>query len=370
MRIRLQGNLIPEANRLLGLNLAEANRVELREDLYQVKDQLQDRMLGIQEAFREWMNLINEYGDQERRQQKEEVFHRFRLEGTVACPGDVDDLLEEVGDLILDVVRRIDRIMNPVVIPPLPVLPSNPIPSVGVPPIPAVVADQIPDITSKTHGKETRGDPAETESDGEPMENDIGEKTMSHKDIQEKNCTFISPGRVLSEKKNLKENLHPGENMESSTISNSENSSPVNGISEERFRKENLNPGEDKSVVDYNGQSSVKVADRVQWVRIAVPQNSRKKRQVLQKKSWTNFNRHRKYGNRFPRRRKSWSPTFRQRNSVVELPGPHRTNRKSDERNKKENLDPGIRTLNGHASLFRPGMSWIVPNHEKEDVKR
>ncbi len=114
----LRGNLIPEANRLLGRNLADVNRVELREDLDQVKDQLQDRMSRIREDFQEWMNLINEYGDQERCQQKEDAFHRFRLEGTVTCAGDVDDLLEEVGDLILNVVWRIDRIMNPVMVPP------------------------------------------------------------------------------------------------------------------------------------------------------------------------------------------------------------------------------------------------------------
>ncbi len=325
------------------------------------------------------MNLINEYGDQEQRQQKEEAFHRFRLEGTVACPGAIDDLFEEAGDLILDVVRRINRIMNPVVVPPLPVLPPNPIPSVGVPPIPAVVADQIHDITPKTNEKETR----------------------------ERKSSFISPGRVLTEKfeeindSNRAEDHLKGNSTnpvmeyggrafvrieerftwattDSTSMVNMESSTQLDRRSEEKLNKENLNPGEAESIMKYKGQSPVQARDKFQCFRVPLPrdkfrrvrvQNSRKKRQVHQKKYWNNITKHRKYGSRSPRHRKSWSPTFRQRKSVSQLPGPHRTNRKSNEKNKKENLDPGIRTPNGHASLFRPGMSWIVPSHErKEDV--
>ncbi|MCP3668457.1 MAG: DUF1759 domain-containing protein [Gammaproteobacteria bacterium] len=142
MKTSLRRNLIPEANRLLGLNLAEANRVELREDLERVKDQLQERMSRIREGFREWMDQINEYDDADQRQEKEDAFHRFRLEGTVACPEDIEDLLEEVRDLILNVGRKISRIMNPVMVPPLPIHPPNPIPLAGVPPIPALIAAQ------------------------------------------------------------------------------------------------------------------------------------------------------------------------------------------------------------------------------------
>ncbi|MCP3664046.1 MAG: hypothetical protein GY696_16400 [Gammaproteobacteria bacterium] len=65
--------------------MADVSGAELREDLDQVKDQLKDRMSWIREEFEEWMILIKEYGDEERRQQKEEAFHRFRLEGTDAC---------------------------------------------------------------------------------------------------------------------------------------------------------------------------------------------------------------------------------------------------------------------------------------------
>ncbi len=44
------------------------------------------------------------------------------------------------------------------------------------------------------------GDHKERESDGEPLlENNAREETMLHMDIQERNTSFISLGRVLSE---------------------------------------------------------------------------------------------------------------------------------------------------------------------------
>ncbi len=367
LRIRLQGNLIPEAKRLLGLNLADENRVELREDLDHVKDQLQDRMSWIREEFKEWMVLIKEYGDEERRQLKEEAFHRFRLEGTDACPGDLEELFEEVEHLILAVGLKINRIMNAV-----PVRPPNPVPAVVPAPISAaVVADQIPDITSKTHEKETR----------------------------ERKLSFIFPRRVLTEKfeeinnsnrteDHLKENstnpvmeyggrafVRIEERFQWATTDLTsmvmESSTQLDRKSHKKLRKENLNPGEVESVMKCKGRSSVRAGDKFRWVRIALPKNPRKKRHAEtketadsgndQKKSWTNFTRHWKYGRRSQRQRKQ-----RKSSSVSELPGQHRMNKESDEKNKKENLDPGIRTLNGHASLFRPGMSWIVPNYERK----
>ncbi len=75
-------------------------------------------------------------------------------------------------------------------------------------------------------------------------------RMMSHMGIQSKelNSTFISPGMVLSKT--------------------------------EKLKKENLNPGEAESIMDCEIQSSVEIGDKFQWVRIALPQNPRKKWQA------------------------------------------------------------------------------------------
>ncbi len=171
---------------------------------------------------------------------------------------------------------------------------------------------------------------------------------------------------------------------DSTSMVNMENSTLWDRESEEKLKKENLNPGEAESIMKHKVQSSVWARGKFRWAKV---QKSRKKRQVPQKKYWTNFTRHRKYGSRSPRQRKSWSPTCRQRKPISQYPSLHRLNRNSEEKKKKENLDPsvpspleplvkenldpGIWTWNGHASLFLPGMSWIVQSHgRKENMMR
>ncbi len=122
---------------------------------------------------------------------------------------------------------------------------------------------------------EESGDPEETKSDEELMENDIGEEMMSDMGIRVRNTTFIFPGRVLSQT--------------------------------EKLKKEKLNPGDAESIMYCEGLSSIKVRDKFHWVRIALPQSSRKKRQV-RRKSWTHFPRHRKSWTRSP---KHWKFTIK-----------------------------------------------------------
>ncbi|MCP3664047.1 MAG: hypothetical protein GY696_16405, partial [Gammaproteobacteria bacterium] len=124
---------------------------------------------------------------------------------------------------------------------PVPVRPPNPVPAVVPTPISAaVVTDQIPDITSKTHGKETRGEES----------------------------TFISPGRVLTEKERAGKIKKKKKMM---TITSSGCQIWTSKKSNKKLRKENLNPGEAEAM-DYKGQSSIKVGDKFQWVRIAPPE--------------------------------------------------------------------------------------------------
>ncbi len=122
-----------------------------------------------------------------------------------------------------------------------------------------------------------------------------------------KNPTFISPRRVLSEeKKNQKENLHPGGN--------------ISRKKRQVHRSWTHFPGHRKS-----------------WTRSRKHQKFMKKSQVHQTRS--------------VRHRKTWSPSFRHRNtsSVSELP-------RSLEmlKSNKENLDPGIRTQIGDTSFSQP----------------
>ncbi len=380
---------IPEADHLLSIKPSSGDKTKLSKELSEMKHHLLDLKTKIKEGFAEWETAIDRYEDKERIRQAVEDYFQHRFHGTKESPGSIYDVEDDTGDLVLKIERKINRIRNPVVVPPFPV------PIAGHQVLQGVIFLQPSTTKTERRTRESFSctgripviSPKTPEENPEILEEDSRIRELSKRDTRVKESPFISPGRVLTEME--KTGKDKGIVGDSSTmpISEGRTTSQTNGISEEKFRKENLNPGEDKSVVDYNDQSSVKVGGKVQRVRIALPQNSRKKRRI-HLKSRTNSTRYRKFGSRSPRHRKPRSPTFRRRKSVSRLPSPHRAIINSEEKkkkenldpgvpspfevlkNKKENLDPGIRTRNGHASLFRPGMSWIMPNHEnrREDV--
>ncbi len=86
-------------------------------------------------------------------------------------------------------------------------------------------------------------------------------KTKSGTDPQtteskQDNKDLSSPWRVLSETEETARIMadsgnNPKKPADTSTISNSESSSQINGESEEKHKKENLNPGEAESVMKY-----------------------------------------------------------------------------------------------------------------------
>ncbi len=79
---RLRDELIPEVQQLLAENITEANKVVLKEDLLQVKDQLRDSKNIIRTGLTEWNEEIEWVNNEERQQEKLEAFLYYRLNGT------------------------------------------------------------------------------------------------------------------------------------------------------------------------------------------------------------------------------------------------------------------------------------------------
>ncbi len=55
--------------------------------------------------------------NEEIRNEKSDTFLQYRVNGTDATPGNVDELIENIGDLIVEIDHTIDGIMNPVFVP-------------------------------------------------------------------------------------------------------------------------------------------------------------------------------------------------------------------------------------------------------------
>ncbi|MCP3661420.1 MAG: DUF1759 domain-containing protein [Gammaproteobacteria bacterium] len=108
---------LPEATRLLGINLADANRLQLHDNLSRVKNHLRNMRTKIQEGLEKWDDEINQFEDEEIRNEKSDTFLQYRVNGTDATPGNVDELVENIGDLIVEIDHTIHRIMNPTFVP-------------------------------------------------------------------------------------------------------------------------------------------------------------------------------------------------------------------------------------------------------------
>ncbi len=119
-RKKLRDSYLPEANRLLQVNLVDANRHQLLDILLQIRDYLHWAKTNIQEALAKWANEIDQFDNENFRWENSETFLQYRLNGTAANPGDVGKVVHEAEKLILAVDRRINYIMNPFVILPLP----------------------------------------------------------------------------------------------------------------------------------------------------------------------------------------------------------------------------------------------------------
>ncbi|MCP3666912.1 MAG: hypothetical protein GY696_31200, partial [Gammaproteobacteria bacterium] len=108
---------LPEATRLLGIDLVDADRVRLRDDLSRVNNHLRNATTKIQESLEKWDDEISEFEDEEIRDEKSDTFLQYRINGTDATPGNVDELVEQIEDVIVDIDHTIDRIVNPVFVP-------------------------------------------------------------------------------------------------------------------------------------------------------------------------------------------------------------------------------------------------------------
>ncbi|MCP3663366.1 MAG: DUF1759 domain-containing protein [Gammaproteobacteria bacterium] len=151
--------------------MADADRIQLREELLQVRDYLHREKTLIREGLVQWGNQIDQFEDEDVREEKSDAFLQFRQEGTDANQEDVDVLVDDAEERILNIDRKINRITNPVE------LPRPPIPRVDlhepqqvpvVPPNdnfvgPLVLDNQEPDM------------PQQAEADGDANSNPANE---------------------------------------------------------------------------------------------------------------------------------------------------------------------------------------------------
>ncbi len=147
---KLEDTHLPKATRLLGINLVNADRAQLHADLSLIKNHLQNARTQIGEALEKWDDEISQFEDEAIRDEMSDAFLQYRVNGTEESPGNIDELVEDTEDQILDIDHRIDRIMKPVVAPPLPVpavFHRNPVPT---PSVPVQAPVQVPQTVEKS----------------------------------------------------------------------------------------------------------------------------------------------------------------------------------------------------------------------------
>ncbi len=355
---------LPEATRLLGIDLVDADRVRLRNDLSLIKKHLQNAETQIREALEKWDNEISRFDDEAIRNEKSNEFLQYRVNGTEESPGNVDELVEDTEEQILDIDQRIDQIMNPVVAPPLPVpvvVRRDPVPAPATPgqvPVPQQAEadkDEISGSGAETNRNVTGVDRSNVKSP--PVELDgpsVRRSTPS---------SFPRPFANSSERRTWESFSYTGRIPITNLKTYKKN--PENSITfishvrvlPEKVKRKKRNPSHAIRIC---------VVNPVRWKR-----SSFKNRKA--RKSWTPSSRHKKSQSRPPWNRKSsrsrspiqrlsvknpkdhwksWNLSFRQCNSssISELSRPHDMTKF-----KKGNLDPGIWTQNGHNhSLFAP----------------
>ncbi|MCP3665886.1 MAG: hypothetical protein GY696_25885, partial [Gammaproteobacteria bacterium] len=181
---KLRDSYLPEANQLLQVNLVDANRQQLRDSLLQIRDYIHRAKTNIQEALAKWTNEIAKCGDKNAREKKAEVFLQY------ASPGDVGEVVDEAEKLILAVDRRINYIMNPFVVLPLPA------------PAAAVRVHQpVPIVPQHTEGTKKASE-RETEAAGTGQPNDpptfdsVQETFMSLDGPPIRQCTPLKPSTI------------------------------------------------------------------------------------------------------------------------------------------------------------------------------
>ncbi|MCP3666409.1 MAG: hypothetical protein GY696_28570, partial [Gammaproteobacteria bacterium] len=176
-REKLQDSYLPEANRLLQVNLVDANRQQQFDSLLQIRDYLHWAKTKLQE--------------------NSEAFLQHRLNGTAASPGDIGEVVVEAEEQIVAVDRRINYIMNPLVVLPLPA------------PAAAVRVQQpVPIVPQYTEGttKASEGKQNETARMGQPNDpppfDSVQESFISLDGPPIEQCTpSLKPSTITSERR-------------------------------------------------------------------------------------------------------------------------------------------------------------------------
>ncbi len=361
---KLEDIHLPEVTRLLGINLVNADRAQLHADLSLIKNHLQNVRTQIGEALEKWDAEISQSEDKAIRGERSDAFLLYRVNGTEVSPGNVDELVENTEEQILDIDQRIDQIMNgtPCFVAPRLEVPAvfqrNPVPA---PSVPVQAPVQFPHAIDQS--RDSRLEPSvqvSQKSTSDPFHESFTNKSerrtresfsctgiipIINLKIPNKNpesFSFFSPGRVLSEKVK-KEKRNSPHSIRICVVN------PVRWKGS-RFKNPKIH------------QKSWTPSSRHQKSKRRFPRHLKSWLYFLRhRKSWTRSSKHRKSGSRSPIQRmsiknpktpwKSWSQSFRQSNSssISEIPRPHGTTKL-----KKENLDPGILTQNGHTSLSAP----------------